>query len=136
MIVNEISKQTGVAPHVVRYYARIGLLRPARHPENGYKLFGGNDVRRLRFIRQAKDLGFTLSEIERLLDEISCEHSPCPTVRRLLQQRMVENRREIARLTGLQARMESALALWEEMPDGYPHDNVMCPLIEGASVKQ
>ena len=77
-----------------------------------------------------------LSEDERLLDEIGREHSPCPTVRRLLQRRIEENRREIARLTALQARMESAVALWDELPDGYPHDDVMCPLIEGASVKQ
>lgn len=132
MIVNELSKQTGIAPHVVRYYARIGLLQPTRHPENGYKLFGYSDVRRLRFIRQAKELGFTLSEIESLLGRIDAGCSPCPEVRRILRQRIEQNRGEIERLVKLQTRMEMALDRWHGVPDGVPHGDTLCPLIEHA----
>ncbi len=67
MIVNELAKQTGLAPQVIRYYARVGLLDPERNSENGYRLFKASDIWRLRFIREAKDLGFTLSEIKETL---------------------------------------------------------------------
>lgn len=61
--VNELALETAAPPHVVRYYARIGLLKPRAHQQNGYRLFGSLDAQRLRFIRLAKNLGFTLNEI-------------------------------------------------------------------------
>ncbi len=130
MIVNDLARHTGVAPHVVRYYSRIGLLQPARHPENGYKLFGRSDLQRLRFIQQAKSLGFTLNEINQLLEEASQGNPLCPKARRILEQRIEETRREIIRLTRLQEHMEHALEKWNDMPDGAPSGHTLCPLIE------
>lgn len=130
MIVNELASKVGVPPHVVRYYTRIGLLKPRRDPENGYKLFRNDDVRTLRFIRQAKDLGFTLHEISVFLDKIAAGDSPCPDVRQLLVEHIERNRREIRSLQALQTRMEGALNRWREIADGQPNDEVLCPLIE------
>ena len=77
MTVNQLSKRGSVAPHVIRYYSRIGLLNPARHPENGYKLFNRSDITRLRFIRQAQSLGFTLEEIAKIFEDSTHGTSPC-----------------------------------------------------------
>ena len=62
--VKALSKHSGVSEHAVRYYSRIGLLKPSRNPDNGYRLFDRTDVTRLRFIRHAQNLGFSLSEID------------------------------------------------------------------------
>ena len=71
--IGEVAHQAGVNVDTVRYYERAGLLpQPARRP-SGYRAYDNDAVRRLRFIRRAKTLGFTLEEIGELLS-ISAEH--------------------------------------------------------------
>ena len=130
MIVNELARKSCVPAHVIRYYTRIGLLNPNRNPENGYKLFGNDDVRKLRFIGQAKDLGFTLNEISSFLDQVKSGDSPCSDVRRLLERHIALNKEKIYRLQALQTRMEDALDRWQHIPNGEPGEEMLCPLIE------
>ena len=132
MTVNDIAQRADVAPDTVRYYTRVGLLKPKRHPENGYKLFGKNDVFRLRFIRQAQALGFTLKEIGEILGDADAGSSPCPKVRDIIVRHINENRRKIEELQNLQARMEAALDKWKDMPDGIPNGLHVCHLIESS----
>jgi len=130
MMVNQLARRAATPPHVVRYYSRIGLLRPLRDPENGYKRFDISDIGRLRFIRRAKSLGFTLSEIAEILDHASHGESPCPRVREIISARIEDNRRQLEEMTALQSRMESALEQWESMPDANPDGHTLCHLIE------
>lgn len=62
-----VAKSAGVGTDTVRYYEREGLLSPARRTGSGYRLYSETDVERLRFIRKAKALGFTLEDIAELL---------------------------------------------------------------------
>ena len=128
--VNELAARAAAPPQVVRYYARIGLLKPRRHQENGYRLFGKQDAQRLRFIRMAKQLGFTLGEIRQITEHADHCESPCDDVRKIIQQRIRENRAKIDAMVNLQGRMESAIELWESMPDGVPDGHSVCHLIE------
>lgn len=133
--VNELAARAAAPPHVVRYYARIGLLKPRRNRENGYRLFDRQDARRLRFIRLAKSLGFTLSEIRQITEHADHGESPCGDVRRIIQQRIRENRAKIDAMLNLQNRMECALELWESMPDGIPDGHHVCHLIESLEIE-
>lgn len=128
--VNELALETAAPPHVVRYYARIGLLKPKAHQQNGYRLFGSMDAQHLRFIRRAKNLGFTLNEIRQITEHADHGESPCGEVRRIIQQRIVENRTKIDAMLSLQTRMETALEFWQAMPDGNPDGHHVCHLIE------
>lgn len=130
MTVNELAQYAGVTVYVVRYYTRIGLLVPMRHPHNGYKIFCETHVRRLRFIQQAKALGFSLSEVRRILQDAEQGKSPCPRVRDLIATRIKENRRKLEELIALQRRMEDAQRRWERLPDRVPNDDTVCHLIE------
>lgn len=132
--VNELAARAAAPPHVVRYYARIGLLKPRRHQENGYRLFGKQDARRLRFIRLAKRLGFTLSEIRQITEHADHGESPCEDVRRIIQHHIRENRARIDEMLKLQNRMERALKKWEGMPDGVPDGHSVCHLIESFDI--
>jgi DNA-binding transcriptional MerR regulator len=114
----------------VRYYLRIGLLRPAAQQENGYRLFTPHDAARLRFIRMAKHLGFTLNEIKQITCDADRGESPCDDVRAIIQHRVVENRVKIDEMIDLQGRMEKALEHWESMPNGMPDGDSICHLIE------
>ncbi len=130
LTVNKLSHYTGVSAHAVRYYSRIGLLKPGRNPENGYRQFDRTDIPRLRFIRHAQGLGFTLDEIADILRTAGEGNAPCGQVRELMRQRIEENRAKIQGLLALQERMERALARWEEMPDQDPDSKSVCHLIE------
>ena len=67
ILVGELARRSGVNLETVRYYERRGLLpKPPRTPA-GYRAFPAASVRRVRFIRQAQALGFTLAEIKELL---------------------------------------------------------------------
>jgi len=132
MTVNDVARRAEVAPDTVRYYTRVGLLKPNRNPENGYKIFVKSDVTRLRFIRQAQTLGFTLKEIGEILGDAEAGSSPCPKVRDIIVHHIEENRRKIEELQKLQKRMEDALDKWKEMPDGVPDGLHVCHLIESA----
>ena len=65
--IGQLAKKTGVPIDTVRYYERNDLLEPASRLASGYRRYGDREVRRLRFIRRAKALGFTLADIRELL---------------------------------------------------------------------
>lgn len=133
MTVNEFSRRSDVAAHVVRYYTRIGLLEPARDPGNGYKLFSSADAARLRFIRNAQHLGYSLDEIRGFL-ALSGRGKPiCREVRAVLRRRLDENRAKLDELMALQQRMQHALQLWETLPDTGPEEGRVCHLIDAAT---
>jgi len=128
--VSELAGQADVTPDTVRHYVHIGMLNPERNPDNGYKLFNILDVTKLRFIRQAQSLGFTLAEIAEILNHSLKGDSPCPQVREVMQRRIVENKVKLDTLNALQKRMEDALKHWESMPNGHPDGDSVCHLIE------
>lgn len=130
LTVSELASLGETTDHAVRYYSRIGLLNPQRHPDNGYRLYHQNEVGWLRFIRQAKKLGFTLAEIKEIKHNADDHQSPCPRVREILQARISENRKQLNELDALQVRMEKALKQWRKMPDGVPDGHTVCHLIE------
>ncbi len=134
LTVTELSRRSNVPAHVVRYYTRRGLLKPERNPENDYRLYKPDDAQRLRFIQQAKSLGFTLKEIQEILERVGHGQSACSWVRQRLRQRIEENRRRIEELQALQLRMEQALSEWRFLPDLEPDEAHLCHLIEGVGL--
>lgn len=125
-----LAKKTNVPIYTVRHYTRIGLLHPSRQTGNGYKVYKSSDAVRLRFILAAKDLGFTLAEINQILGEAEHGDSPCPSVRKIIAHHIEENRRKIKELQKMQRKMESALKDWSQMKDSMPNGDSVCHLIE------
>lgn len=132
-----LAKRTNVPLFTVRYYTRIGLLRPSRNLRNGYKIYKQSDKDRLKFISAAKDLGFTLNEIEEILNHAAHDASPCPMVRKIVEKRVKENKEKIRELKRLQGRLESAVKLWRTMKNSEPDGHSVCRLIESfAEIEQ
>lgn len=125
-----LAKRSNTPLFTVRYYTRIGLLKPSRDLRNGYKIYKPSDKDRLKFINAAKDLGFTLAEIEEILDHARHGDSPCPMVREIVEKRVDENKEKIRQLKQLQKRLESAVEMWKTMKNADPDGHSVCHLIE------
>lgn len=67
MRISELARRAGVNVQTVRYYERRGLLHDPRGRDGGYRAYSDATLERLRFIKRAQELGFTLAEIEELL---------------------------------------------------------------------
>ena len=65
--IGQIAHRAGVSVDTVRYYEKLGLLPRAPRSEGGYRLFAADAIERVRFIKQAQDLGFALDEIRMLM---------------------------------------------------------------------
>lgn len=133
MTASILAKRANVPLFTVRYYTRIGLLKPSRDLSNGYKVYKQSDKERLKFIAAAKNLGFTLAEIEEILGHAVHGDSPCPMVRDIVEHRIKENKEKIRDLKRLQTRLESAIGMWKTMKNSEPDGHSVCHLIESFS---
>ena len=133
MTTQTLADRGGVSAEVVRYYTKRGLLKPTRNRRNNYRLYRESDVARLRFIRRAKNLGYTLKEIGKIIEQSKRGESPCPLAREIIERRIADNRKKLDEMLELQTRIEAASAKWATMPDKVPDGNTICYLIESTS---
>jgi DNA-binding transcriptional MerR regulator len=129
MNVSQLASRAGTTSDTVRHYTELGLLAPSRHPDNGYRQYGSDDLSRLRFALQARSLGFTLHDIALLLAESDAGKSPCGRTRALIEQRLAEVEARITELHQLSNRMRSAMSQWASQPDCAPGEGGVCNLI-------
>ena len=106
MQIGQLARQAGVAIDTVRYYERQGLLPPPRRRASGYRDYDARDIARLRFIRRARDLGFSLQEIHDLLRLNENRGADRAEVRSLAQRRLDDIERKLRELEA----MRTALA--------------------------
>jgi Hg(II)-responsive transcriptional regulator len=99
--IGELAKRAGVGIDTVRYYEREGLLKPQQRLASGYRRYTGHEISRLRFIRKAQVLGFSLSEIRELLTLSS--HRDVARVKKTAEAKLVDVRKRIAELERVRA---------------------------------
>ena len=135
LTVSELARQSHTTPDAIRYYTRIGILRPQRNPRNSYRLYRKKDVQSLRFLQKANYLGYTLDEISMILHDADKRQSACPRVRQILEARINKSRAELKSKLAFQEKLEEALKRWKNMPDGIPDGKSVCYLIESMSTE-
>ena len=133
MKTSELARAAGVTAETVRHYVRVGLLDPVRDPDNGYRVFDATQLERLRFVRTARGLGFSVDEVVEILDHAGKGETPCPFVRERAQARLTETQARIEALELQRDRLARVLVLWDALPDGVPDGRRVCPLIEQAA---
>ncbi|MGC8519044.1 MAG: Hg(II)-responsive transcriptional regulator [Steroidobacteraceae bacterium] len=127
--IGELARQAGVNVETVRYYQRRGLLEEPRRPPGGIRRYGEAHARRLRFIKQAQGLGFSLEEVKDLLALDDGQH--CREAERLGALKLAAVRERLAQLR----HVERALASLVKQC----HCNtgtVSCPLIAALEREQ
>jgi MerR family copper efflux transcriptional regulator len=96
--IGAVARRAGVGIDTIRYYEREGLLPAPQRRASGYRDYGPDVVERLRFIRRAKDLGFTLEEIRELLALSTDRERGVKTVKQRAEVRLGEVEQRIREL--------------------------------------
>ena len=99
--IGDLAKATGTKVVTVRYYEQIGLLPFPSRTAGNYRTYGKEDMRRLRFIRRCRDLGFALDQIRDLLRLSSRKDEECAEVDRITAQHLIEIEQKISDLKRL-----------------------------------
>ena len=98
LTIGVVAKRVGVAIDTIRYYEREGLLPEPQRRASGYRSYGDDAIAQLRFIRRAKNLGFTLEEIRELLSLSTDRQRGVKAVKQRAQQRLAAIDQRIAEL--------------------------------------
>lgn len=125
MTIGTVAQQAGVNLQTVRYYQRRDLIEQPPKPPSGYRHYDSGAVDRIRFIKRAQELGFSLSEIGELLE---LGDGRCGDVRRVAESQRALVARRIADLTAMQGTLDALIERCRhEQHPGH------CPLIETLS---
>ncbi len=106
--IGTLAKRAGVSIDTVRYYEKSGLLAPQERLASGYRRYGNRQVARLRFIRRAQELGFSLRDIESLLG-LSAQRDVA-RIKRSAERKLAEVNKRIAALQRVQGALSELIA--------------------------
>ncbi len=105
--IGKAASVAGVSVDTIRFYQKIGLIKSAGRSAGGYRLFDGEDIHDLTFVRHAQELGFSLTEMKELL-ALRQKHHVCSEVQSMLKHRLAAVREKINCLSRLEAELATA----------------------------
>ncbi|MCJ2122925.1 Cu(I)-responsive transcriptional regulator [Methylobacterium sp. J-077] len=122
--IGEAARRTGVSAKMIRWYEATGLLPPATRSEAGYRHYDDSDLHTLRFVRRARDLGFSVEAIADLLALWRDRARPSAGVKAIAEEQIADLRRRIAELEGMARTLEhlAESCCGDERPD--------CPILD------
>ncbi|HII3076400.1 TPA: Zn(2+)-responsive transcriptional regulator [Citrobacter freundii] len=125
--IGEIAKLADVTPDTIRYYEKQQMMEHEVRTEGGFRLYTKSDLQRLKFIRYARQLGFTLESIRELLSiRVDPEHHTCQESKGIVQERLQEVEARIAELQT----MQRSLQRLNDACCGKSHSSVYCSILE------
>ena len=125
LTIGKVAKGAGLGIETIRFYEREGLIEPPARTESNYRIYPKQDIIRLRFIKRAKTLGFTLKEIKELL---SLRHDPLASkedVKRQAEVKIEDIKQKIRDLS----RIKETLEMLDERCDGHG-PTIDCPILD------
>lgn len=124
MNIGEAAKSSGVSAKMIRHYESVGLFPQASRTESGYRQYTDKEVSTLRFIRQSRDLGFSLEQIKELLGLWQNRRRSSRQVRALAQAHLEELNSKLRELQEMKATLEHLVHCChgDDRPD--------CPIID------
>lgn len=125
MTIGQLAAAAGVNPQTIRYYERRGVIETASRSTAGYRQYSQDDLRRLRFIKHAQTLGFTLDQVQELLLLRATSANACSVVEAKTREKLGEVEMKIHQLENLKQ-------VLNEMADACRAGNVTseCPILE------
>ncbi|TYO97605.1 MerR family mercuric resistance operon transcriptional regulator [Geothermobacter ehrlichii] len=90
LTIGKVARMAGVGIETIRFYERQGLIEQPPRPQNGFRIYPPETIRKIRFIRRAKQIGFSLREIRELLDLYFSSGASCDEVRRRAEEKRAD----------------------------------------------
>ena len=106
LTIGRLAAETGSNVQTIRYYEQIGLMPAPTRTQGNQRRYGKHHLRRLAFIRNARELGFTIESIEMLLDLAGDPHRPCQDVTSIAEANLAAVRSRIAKLRALERELK------------------------------
>ena len=124
MNIGQAAQATGVTPKMIRHYESLGLLPAVARSDAGYRRYDERTLHTLRFIRRARDLGFSLDEIAQLLGLWADPKRASAEVRRLAQRHVADLDERIARMQAMRRSLQQLVQCChgDDRPD--------CPILD------
>lgn len=120
----ELARSGGISTDTLRHYERMKVLPVPRRSNGNYRLYPPEAVDRLRLIRRALAVGFSLPELARILKVRDEGGAPCRQVKHLLEDKLIRLNEQISNLQAMRDHLQAVLADWEtrlsQTPDGKP----------------
>lgn len=110
----ELARVTGLSTDTLRHYERKGVLPLARRLNNGYRKYPPDSIERVRLIRRALAVGFTLGELARFLKARDLGQAPCHEVRSLAAEKLTEVESRLAEMVALRDELRATLVDWDK----------------------
>src|SRR5437870_13849136 len=110
--IGKAAKLAGVSVDTIRYYQKLGLIKSASRSAGGYRLFVGEQICELKFVRHAQELGFSLTEVKELM-ALRQKHHACSDVQSMLKRKLADVARKSKVLSGWKRSLQghSAIAI-------------------------
>lgn len=125
--IGQLAKLAEVTPDTIRFYEKQQMMAHEVRTEGGFRLYTDNDLQRLRFIRYARQLGFTLEAIRELLSiRVDPEQHTCQESKTIVQKRLTEVEGMLAELQ----HMQRSLQRLNDACCGTAHSSVYCSILE------
>ncbi len=115
-----LAKLVGVSPDTLRLYERKGLLQSPLRSANGYRCYSSDSVARVRLIRAALSIGFTLDELTKILKIRDSGGAPCHQVRAMASSKLHALEQHIQQLSDLRNRLREVLCAWDHQLEQTP----------------
>jgi DNA-binding transcriptional MerR regulator len=109
----ELARQAGVSTDTLRHYERLGLLAKAPRTSGGYRDYPAQTLERVRLIRRALSVGFSLPELTAILKMRDKGGAPCHRVRALAEAKLFQVQERIKELVGMRKQLEQTLKSWD-----------------------
>ena len=130
--ISELSAQSGLSAHTLRFYEKNGLISASSRSEAGYRFYNEADVRRVEFVKTARNTGFSLEDIAQLLSiRVDKQSHSCQEVTDLTQNKLNEVNTKIEELQSMQQTLEILLDSCCGGPEKATHCSIMEALDEG-----
>jgi len=107
MAIGELSNTSGVKIPTIRYYESIGLMPEPERTESNRRVYSHESLRKLRFIRHARELGFDMEAIRQLQELTQHPDQPCDNVHVIAEERLAEIDKKISHLIDLKKKISS-----------------------------